>query len=249
VKKAQDGDFAAVLELGKDGSPEARMALESLTERLQEGVYNRALRVARAKAGNSDDLLDVAGEVLFGNSGLYLSATQELPYLGGAISLQLLELLLDDFTEASNGGDLHYLANAQNALIVLPEAVPSGPAIVDPLIHLHDYRRKWHAWFDTDPAITSLSTTEMQALSAAAEKRLRLSDVGVLLLLAGRPMYETVIAWTFQPSNAMAGDVMKEALRIAYGDQLCSEGIVRRIVKLGGPDQRIILKVLVSCLR
>jgi len=46
------------------------MALESLTERLQEGVYNRALRVARAKAGNSDDLLDVAGEVLFGNSGL-----------------------------------------------------------------------------------------------------------------------------------------------------------------------------------
>ena len=89
----------------------------------------------------------------------------------------------------------------------------------------------------------------MQALSAAAEKRLRLSDVGVLLLLAGRPMYETVIAWTFQPSNAVAGDVMKEAQRIAYGDQLCSEGIVRRIVKLGGPDQRIILKVLVSCLR
>jgi hypothetical protein len=245
LKRAESADSNAVLELGKDPSPEAQRALRKLINLPQNSPYNRALRAARARSGVPDALLDLAAEVFFGNPGIHLASTQELPYVGGAISHRMFQLLLDDFTGSSSNGDLQYFSNVQNALIILPELIPSEPSLPQPLQQdLAESRRRWHAWFNAHPERTRLMSAEIEALVAAAKRRKRLLDLAVLLLLADQSIYDRMKGWTFQPSDAAAGTVLEDALRIAYGDHACSNQIVDRIRGLTTTDQRIILKVL-----
>jgi hypothetical protein len=248
IAKAKNRDPVAVLALGASNSPRALEALQALRDGPERSLYNNALRVAKAKAGFAGPLLNLAAEALLGGSAESLQASQQLPYLGGIVANRILMLLLNDFTGGTaGGGDLIYLSNAQNVLIILPQVHPlltksmGIPGPEDP----HTARQLWSDYFSTNPGDWTLSEGQLSPLIAEAIAGRRFNDVATLAALGGRSAYGAIrVSSVGNRPGEKDSAVLRECLEIAYGDRGSTRETITRLGALDQIARNKVLKIL-----